>query len=96
MPDDEKAREIESYHTITEIAKKWQVDPVTVRGLFRGRKGVMQLAPGGAWRIPASLVEEVVRERQLQEGSKPKDGSKTKDEHKPSRSARAKKSEGPD
>jgi hypothetical protein len=70
--------EIERFYTISEIAERWKVHVVTVRHIFRGRKGVMQLAPRGPWRIPASLVNAVMKERELRDGES-RDGDSGQD-----------------
>ena len=56
---------LEPMYSIQEISRRWHVHPDSVRKAFRGRAGVVNIStsPGKpAWRVPASLLLEVLVE----------------------------------
>lgn len=57
-------RVIEPTLSVQEVCQLWHVSPDLVRKKFRGREGIMQLGGRGKrmWRIPVSLVFEVMCE----------------------------------
>ena len=52
-------------YSVQQVAKLFSLCPDTVRKLFRGREGVWTTLGGGkgSWRIPASVVYDVMLER---------------------------------
>lgn len=61
----EEAQSQEVSYTVKQVAKLWNMCPETVRKVFRGRSGLWTTQGGGkgSWRIPASLVYDVMLER---------------------------------
>jgi hypothetical protein len=41
--DNDKAGDLETYYTVTEIATKWKLSDDTVRNLFAGEPGVLRI-----------------------------------------------------
>ena len=57
---------IEPMYSIKEISALWHIGIPKIRKLFRGRPGVLNLSGNPAkpvWRIPVTLVVEVMLER---------------------------------
>lgn len=57
---------LETLYTVQQIASLWNVSVDQVRKVFRGRRGIINVSTGPgkpAWRIPASLVLQVMLER---------------------------------
>jgi DNA-binding LacI/PurR family transcriptional regulator len=56
---------MERFYTIKDIARLWGVAPGLARKAFNGREGVMRMGDSirSSWRVPASLLLEVMCER---------------------------------
>lgn len=57
---------VEQLYTVQQVAALWGATPYLVRKAFRGRAGVLTLgdkAGKPTWRIPASLVLDVMIEK---------------------------------
>jgi hypothetical protein len=58
-------QEIEQLFTFKDISARWHISPGLTRKLFRARPGVLNMATPErpAYRVPASVVLEVLLER---------------------------------
>lgn len=55
---------VEKFYSIRELGRLWNLNAALVRRKFEGRPGVMKMGTDrrSAWRVPASLVLEVMVE----------------------------------